>query len=65
MKGLDDERINAISRMAMLNRGDTQIVLYDVTSGKYSAMRDVKINPSERVLARLYELFTKECVVLS
>ena len=55
--GLDDERINAIYRLAALNRGNTAVVLYNVKTGKYSVMRDIFLAPSEKVLERLCSRF--------
>ena len=61
---MNDERINTVRRIAMLNPGDTAVVLYDVTTAKYSAMKDVRIKPSEKVLGKLCEMFSPENVVL-
>ena len=64
VKGMNDERIRAILRLAMLNPGDAAVVLYDTETGKYSAMKDLRINPTDKVLARLCEMFSAENVVL-
>ena len=60
---LSDNRISLIYRLAALNRGSTQIVLFDNRTGKYSVMKDVSINPRDNVFSRLYELFGKENTV--
>ena len=60
---LSDPRINNINRIAALNRGDTKIVLFDVSQKKYCAMKDVAVSPSEKVLDRLSSIFLKENVV--
>ena len=64
VNGLSDERINVIHRIAQLNRGDVQVVLYDVTTSKYSAMKGISINPSDTVIARLKNKFGDSGVVL-
>ena len=61
---LSDNRINSIYRMATLNPGNTRVVLYDSTTGKYSAMRDVTVDPSEKVITRLGGIFSPENVIL-
>ncbi len=64
VQGLNDERINIIHRMAQLNRGNAQVVLYDVTTSKYSAMKGINITPSDAVIARLKSKFGEGSVVL-
>ena len=64
VSSLSDTRINAIYRIAALNRGEAQVVLYDESTGKYSAMKDILVIPSERVLTRLRSLFSDGAVVL-
>ena len=64
VSSLTDSRINSIYRIATLNAGDTAVVLYDVSTGKYSAMKGVSLDPSEKVLSRLSSIFTSQCVVL-
>ena len=60
VNGLTDERITAIYRLAALNRGDTSIVLYDVSTKKYSSMKDISIAPTDKVLERLTLRFGSE-----
>ena len=62
--GFDDKRIANITRMALLNSGKTNIVVYDVRTKKYNAMKDVKINPSDSVVERLRKIFGNDAVVL-
>jgi len=64
VKGLDDKRIQFIYRVAMLSRGDTQVVLFDEGTRKYSAMKGVAVNPTEKTLERFYESFSRENVIL-
>ena len=62
--GLDDKRIATISRMALLNPGKCSVVLYDTTTKKYSAIKNVRIDPSDKVLARFKTNFGEDSVVL-
>ncbi len=64
VKSLSDSRINNLKRMIALNRGNAKVVLFDESTKKYCAMRDVMIDPSERVLIRLVGLFGEENVIL-
>ena len=50
--------------MIALNRGKTKVVLFDESTKKYCAIKDVMIDPSERVLGRLANLFGNENVIL-
>ena len=61
---LSDSRINNVKRMAMLNCGNTKLVLYDESTKKYSALKGLLIEPSDRVLARLYSIFGEKNVIL-
>ena len=60
---LSDDRINKLKRIIALNRGNAKVVLYDESTGKYSVMKDVMINPDGRILARLYSIFGDENVI--
>ena len=62
--GFDDKRIANITRMALLNSGKTNIVVYDVRTKKYNAMKDIKINSSDAVIRRLRKIFGDDAVVL-
>ena len=62
--GFDDKRIANITRMALLNTGHTNIVVFDVKTKKYNAMKDVKINPTDSVIERLRKIFGDDAVVL-
>ncbi len=63
LKSLSDERINTLFRIAALNRGDTKVVIYDGSTGKYSVMKGASVEASERVLSRLRSVFSTENVV--
>ncbi len=64
VSNLSDSRINNIKRIAALNRGNAKIVLYDESRGKYCAMKDLFIDPSEKVIAKLSSLFGAENIIL-
>lgn len=61
---LTDERVKKINIQATLNSGSTQVVLFDSSTRKYSAMRGVKLNICESVMQRLYSIFGQENVIL-
>ena len=61
---LEDRRINNITRISALNRGGAKVVLYDESRKKYVAMKDVMIDPSEKVITKLMSLFGDKSVVL-
>ena len=63
LKSLKDERVNTIFRIAALNRGDTEVVVYDASTGKYSVLKGALLNPTEKVLERLSSVFSTENVV--
>ena len=64
VSSLNDSRISNIHRIAALNRGNTKIVLFDESTRKYSAMKSLTLDPSEKVIARLCSLFSEQNVIL-
>jgi len=64
LPSLSDSRVNSLIRIAALNRGDVKIILFDESTRKYSVLTEVAINPDERVLTRLRDMFSSENVVL-
>ncbi len=64
VNSLSDDRINAIKRISVLNRGNANVVLYDNSRKKYCVLKDALIDPSDRVIARLSTLFGAESVIL-
>ena len=59
---LDDGRIQNVYRIAALNRGKVPIVLYDESTKKYSALRNVTVSASDTVILRLGKIFSPENV---
>ena len=64
ISSLSDPRINNIKRISALNRGNAKIVLYDESRKKYCAMKDILVDPSDKVLDKLSSLFNAENVIL-
>ena len=63
LKSLDDDRINTVFRIAALNRGDTEVVVYDSSTEKYSVLKGASLNPTPKVIERLVAVFSTENVV--
>ena len=64
VKDQKDERIPLIYRIAGLNRGQTQIVIFDDSTRKSLAMKNILINPTDKVLSKLRDIFGQNDVVL-
>ncbi len=64
VKDQKDERIPLIYRMSALNRGQTQIVLFDDSTRKSLAMKNILIDPSDKVISKLRDIFGQNDVVL-
>jgi len=60
----DAKCINVLTRMSLLNPGSTRIVIYELVSKTYVALKDVKISPTEKVIARLKATFGDSNVIL-
>ncbi len=63
IESMQDHRISSIERLAMLNPGKVQIVLYDKEKNKYVAFKTCSISFSETVKNRLYRIFEEENVI--
>ena len=61
---ISDERINKIYRLTALNPGFTKIVVYDESSKKYSIIKDLSIEQSDKVLGRLTDIFGPQNVIV-
>ena len=59
-----DERIPLIYRISALNRGQTQIVLFDDSTRKSLAMKNILIDPTEKVINKLRDIFGQNDVIL-
>lgn len=63
VNGLSDKRLDKLYRISLLNRGNTDVVIYDTVSGKYSVSKDMKINPTPEVIGRISNIFSAENVI--
>ena len=64
VSNLYDTRIPRITKLALLNPGECDVVIYDVESKKYSALRGTKLSATDKVLSRLREIFGEENLVI-
>lgn len=64
VKDQKDERIPLIYRISALNRGQTQIVLFDDSTRKSLAMKNILIDPSDKVMGKLRDIFGQNDVIL-
>lgn len=60
----DEKRLFPIYRLANLNPGKAEIVIFDASSKKYSVMKNITVKPGERVIQRLKAIFGDENVVV-
>lgn len=61
---MSDRRLQKLSRIALLNPGNHQIVIFDSDSKKYSAFTGGTIDISNGVKTRLASIFGEENVVV-
>ena len=61
---LDEKTVAPIFRLANLNSGKCSVVLFDSSSNKYTTMKNVTINPSDKVIERLKNLYGEKSVVI-
>ena len=59
-----DERIPLIYRVSALNPGTTQVVIFDDSTRKCLAMKNIFVDPSEKVMKKLKDIFGSSDVVL-
>ena len=65
MASITDYAVNKLTRLATLNPGCTEIVIYDSSTKKYVALKDVGISvENKRVIDKLCDGFGKENIVL-
>ncbi len=63
VKSLTDPRIQKIYRIAALNRGNVNIVLFDEGTKKYSVLKSTSVSGDENVIGALSRIFSSENVV--
>ena len=64
LSSISDPRLQTIYRLSALNRGKTQIVVFDESSRKYSALKNITIDASEKIIDKLCEIFGQSNVIL-
>ena len=60
----DAKCVNVLTRMALLNPGNTRIAVYEIDSRSYFALKDVKISTNEKVISRLKTTFGESNIIL-
>ena len=63
VRGLNDKGLEKLYRISLLYRGETEVVIYDSLSGKYSVSKDMKINPTPDVIGKIASIFSSENVI--
>ena len=63
VKNLNDSRINTVYRISALNRGSAAVVFFDESTRKYHMPKNVTVDPSEKVIEKLTEIFGEGAVV--
>jgi len=61
---ISDSRIPSLTRLALINPGASQIIVYDSTEKRYHSLKDVRISTSDKVVLRLKSIFGEDSVVL-
>ena len=64
VKNQKDDRIPLIYRISALNRGTAQIVIFDDSTRKCLAMKNICVDPSEKVINKLRDIFGETDVVI-
>ncbi len=59
-----DERIPLIYRISALNRGNTQVVIFDDSTRKCLAMKNICLDPTDKVVNKLKDIFGMDNVVI-
>ena len=64
VSSLDPKGLQTVYRLSALNRGNVQIILYDTTTGKYSSMKNITVNPNDYVMDKLRRAYGENNVIL-
>jgi len=64
VKDITSVPTSKISRIALLNPGKTEIVVFDSSTGKYSVLKGVTVQLTNTVLSRLRGIFGEENIVV-
>ena len=60
----DHKKLSSLTRLGLLNPGKATVIVYDTSTRKYHAMKDITLSHSEKVISRLKTIFGEECIVL-
>lgn len=61
---LSDDRINRLTRICALNRGNVNVVLYDDSAKKYSLMKGATVREDNDVIRRIESVFGEGNVII-
>lgn len=61
---INDSRLNSLTRLALINPGNKEIVVFDGAQKRYHTLKGTTISSSDSVLVRLKSIFGEDCVVL-
>ena len=61
---ITDNLINKITRISLLNPGSAEVIVFDASTKKYSALKGVRISSEESVISRLASIFGEENIVV-
>jgi len=64
LDSFSEQRLTPIYRLSGLNPGKTPVVIYDASAKKYISVKNLTVDPSEKVIFRLRSLFGEANVVL-
>ena len=64
VSSMSDSRLNSLTRLALINPGNKEIVVFDSAERRYHALKGTTISSAENVIARLKSVFGEDSVVL-
>ncbi len=63
VSGISERVTASLTRLSLLTPGSVQVVLFDASTGKYQAAKDIKVAATDDVMARLKSIFGEQNVV--
>lgn len=64
VSSMTDSRLSSLTRLALINPGSKEIVIFDGSQKRYHALKGTTISSSDKVIERLKGIFGEDCVVL-
>lgn len=64
VSSMSDSRLNSLTRLALINPGNKEIVVFDSAARRYHALKGTTISSAETVIARLKSVFGEDSVVV-